>query len=261
MNNIAPFKNSRGNQEARLTENDILLVDAYIQDQFTEEVNIYFHIDKLTTALTNDTAIDDIDITVDSVVGVIAGYIIVIYEGERKFQSIVKSILGNVITMVSPLDFAFTAGAIIHFGIFNLAVNGSVTPQIAHFMTPPDVKYDIYTINFFITDDAAMDSAKFGGIPALTNGILLKHKNGKIKNLMLVYNNHGFSEQGCTIEYDPKAPAGVYGFEAKKNYKVVSGVSLRLVGSTDDDLEIIIQDDLTDLKSFTATVQGHVVED
>ena len=159
------------------------------------------------------------------------------------------------------MDFAFTTAAVIHIGTWNLAVDGSGTTKIAHIVVPPECKFNIYQLNISITDNVVMDSAKFGGISALTNGILFRMVNSTVKNLPLIVNNIGFSEQGCDISYDPKAPAGVYGFQAKKNYNIVNGVSLRLNGETNDEIQCLIRDDLTDLTMFNITINGHVAQD
>ena len=232
-----------------------------IQDQFTESVDLYAHIDKITPSLTVDTTLYDDFIIVDSIASVVAGDVIFITEGKRFFQSIVLSAAVLTINMASSLDFAFTTAAIVHIGSWNLNVDGSGTTQIAHVLVPPEAQVDIYQINVSITDNVDMDSAKFGGIAALTNGILFRVVNHTIKNLPLVVNNIGFSEQGFNISYDPNAPAGVYGFQAKKNYHEVNGVSLRLNGKTNDKLECLIRDDLTDLSLFDITVNGHIVQD
>ena len=260
-------KDIKSYHDLQSDDNDILIVkqsgtvDVFIQDQHTNSINLYAHIDKVTPSIIVDASIDDKSITVNSIADVAAGDVITIYESDRVFQSIVSTSSGSVISFVSQLDYAFTTQSTVHVGAWNLAVNGSSSPITAHILLPPEVKWDIYQINVSITDNAVMDSAKFGGIAALTNGILLRVVNGHIKNLALTVNNIGFSEQGFTITYDPKAPAGVYGFQAKKNYHTVHGISLRLDGSTDDELQCIISDNLTDLTLLDITVNGHVVED
>ena len=237
----------------------IKAVDVNIKDQFTDAIDLYAHIDKVIPSITIDTNIDDKSIIVDSIASIAAGDVIVIYELDRIFQSIVLSAAVNTVNFASPLDYAFTTNAIVHIGIWNLAVDGSVTPQVAHIKIPPTAKYAIHQINVSMTDNVVMDSAKFGGIAPLTNGILFRVINSTIKNLPLIVNNIGFSEQGFNIDYDPKAPAGVYGFQAKKNYPEINGVSIGLDGKAGDELICIIQDDLTDLAMFNIAVNAHII--
>jgi hypothetical protein len=244
------------NEEWKLDTNNAMPIN--IRDQFTDSIDLYAHIDKAIPSITVNTSLYDEAIVVNSIADVVAGDVIVIYEGCRFYQSLVLSAAVLTINLASPLDFAFTTAAIVHIGTWNLAVNGSVTPQIAHIFVPSECEFNIYQINISITDNVIMDSAKFGGIAALTNGILFRMVNGTIKNLPLVVNNIGFSEQGFDIKYDEKAPAGVYGFQAKKNYPIVNGVSLRLNGKTNDEIQCIIRDDLTDLTMFNITINGHI---
>lgn len=230
------------------------------QEQITDSVDLYAHIGNAFPSITVDTNIDDKAITVDSISGVSAGDVIMIYEGCRFYQSIVLSAAALDINLASPLDFAFTIAAEVHIGTGNLNVDGSTTSKIAHIVVPPDCEFNIYQINVSITDNVVMDSAKFGGMAELTNGILFRVANHTIKNLPLVVSNLSFAEQGFIIQYDTKAPAGVYAFRARKNYSKINGAVLRLNGKTNDELQCIIQDDLTDLTLFDISVNGHVVQ-
>ena len=255
-NRFVGVKDSTG-EEWKLEDNKAMPVN--VHDQHTESVDLYAHIDEVTPSMTSDASVDDVSITVDSVLGISPGQVITLYEGLHFFQSLVISVVGNDINLGSPLDSAFTTAAVVHVAEWNLNIDGSSTPKIAHIFVPPLLKFDIYQINVAITDGVVMDSGKFGGIPALTNGVLFRLVNSTVKNLHLIVNNIGFSEQGFNITYDAKAPAGVYGFQAKKNWRVVNGVSLRLDGSLGDTLQCHIRDDLTDLTMVNITVNGHVV--
>lgn len=257
-NRFVGVKDSTG-EEWKLEHNNAMPVN--IQDQHTDSVDLYAHIDEVVPSMTSDANLDDESITLDSVVGVSQGKVITIYEGIYFYQSLVKSVVDNDVNLASPLDSGFTTAAIVHIAEWNLNVDGSSVSKMAHIFLPAGVKFDVYQINVAITDGVVMDSGKFGGIPALTNGILFRAVNNRIKNLHLIVNNIGFSEQGFDITYDPKAPAGVYGFQAKKNWHTVNGISLRLDGAAGDELQFYIRDDLTELTMLNISVNGHVVTD
>ncbi|MCK5025114.1 MAG: hypothetical protein KAS15_00885 [Nanoarchaeota archaeon] len=231
-----------------------------VKDQYTNSVDLYAHINQAAPLITVNTNLNDESIIVNSIAAVNDGDAIFISEGCKFYQSLVTSTSVLTINLASPLDFAFTTKAAVHIGPWNLAVDGSVTQKIAHILVPPGCEFNILQLTISITDNVVMDSAKFGGILALTNGILFRIKNGFVKNLPLVVNNIGFAEQGCDIRYDDKAPAGVYGFQAKKNYLKTNGVVLRLKGETHDQLQCIIRDDLTDLTMMNITVNGHMAQ-
>jgi len=235
-------------------------LDVNIQDQVTEEINLYFHVDELQTNPSSTLVVDSYTMTVDSVAGISEGDAVTIYESNRVYQSIIADITGTTLTLASSIDYAFTTAAAVHIGAWNLNLNGSGAPIIAHFETAPLAKYDIYRINITMLDGEKMDGSTFGGIDQLTNGIVLRHKNGILKNLALVVNNIGFAEQGFNIDYDPADKKGEYGLRAKKNYKEVSGIAIRTDGAVDDEIQLIIRDNLTSLTLMTATVQGHVVD-
>lgn len=230
-------------------------------NQHTESVDLYLHIDNALPSITVNASIDDESIVVDSIADISAGDVIVLYEDDRFFQSLVVSATGNTITLGSPLDYAFTTSATVHVGDWNLAVDGSLLVKTAHLIAPPNAIIDIHTINISMVDNATMDGTTFGGIPALGNGILFRLENGIIKNLPLVVNNLGFAETGCVVNYDDKVPAGTYGFRARKNYLKTNGTVLRVDGSAGDELQLLIRDDLTDLTNFNVTINGHIVEE
>ena len=111
-----------------------------------------------------------------------------------------------------------------------------------------------------MTDDAAMDDSKFGSLTALTNGIIARRTDGSIANFFLVTNNAGFFQYGYDTTYPDKVPAGVYSFRARKDVRNINGTIIGLDGTTDDELQIIINDNLTGLSEFTVQVHGHIVE-
>jgi len=234
-------------------------VPVNVQDQHSDAVELYMHVTEASPAITADTAIDDESVAVDALTGVGVGDAITIREGVRSYQSLVTSSADLTIGLASPLDFAFTTAAGACVGAWNIAVDGSETAKVAMLHVPPGASFDIYSIAVNMTDETAMDSAKFGGIAALSTGILFRSVNGHTKNLPLIVNNKGFFEIGFNVTYDSKAPSGVYGLSAVKNYSSVNGVSLRLDGATDDRLELHIRDDLTGLTSMNITCNGHVV--
>lgn len=233
-----------------------------IQDQFSEAIDLYLC--KLngttnpTIAITKGTQ----TINVVSNIGAVVGDCINIKDEYNYFQSIVTNITGTVITIASPVDKDFPITSSVCFGEWDLSqANGSVTP-VSYFICPPSkVKYDIYTIIISIEDDSVMYESTFGGLPALTNGIILRVTDGYDKQLFLVTNNGGFTEYGFTTKYSDKVPSGTYAFWAVKNYKDVNGVSLRIDGNNEDRIEVIIPANLTGLSKMAITVHGHLVQD
>ena len=236
-------------------------VEVSIQDQFSTSIDLYLCSILGTTSPTTQISIDDKSTTVDNITGATVGDCINIRENDRYFQSIVNGVAGNVVSFASPCDYNFTTNADVCFGEWDLStVNGSVNP-VEFFVCPPEnAKYDIYTIVVSFEDNSAMYESTFGGISALSNGFVIRITDGYTKNLCLISNNGGFKEYGFDTIYETKVPSGTYAFSANKNFKETNGVSLRIDGSTQDKIRVIVQDDLTAITKLSVSVHGHLVE-
>ena len=177
-------------------------------------------------------------------------------------QAIVKSISGKNITINVPLDYNFTTNAKVIFCEWNMNYDGSNNTLYYTISPPENVTWDITRIIFSITDDAAMDSTTFGGIASLPNGVVLRVKDDNYKNIFVVSDNGGFAERAYDVTYDDRrSPVSEYGFRVRRTFsgQDKDGVVIRLNGSKNEELQLIIQDDLTDITKFAANVQGHIV--
>lgn len=236
-------------------------VDVYVQDQTTEIINQYMCNIKGTTTLTIDYPINTKVIVVASVTGAVVGDRINISENGRVFQSVIKNITGTTITMASPTDQALTTNAVVCFAEWNIAkANGSVTPVTYRLKPPKGVLWHVTKINFSITDNVAMDDTKFGGLSELPNGLVFRVVDGYTKQLGVISNNAGFKDYGFEGYYNDKTGAGSYGYNGLNQIKD-NGVVLILNGDTDDEFQVIVNDDLTGLSKFSILAQGHAVED
>jgi hypothetical protein len=220
--------------------------------------NNYLHRIDVTLTLTSGIAVGDTVINVGSSTGVVAGEAITIYEGKRMSQFIVAGTTATTITINPSSDFAYTTAALVESGPWNMAVDGSVTPQIFTIKCPPSGRFYIHAFNHTILDQSVMDDAKFGGLTALTNGIVVRRTNGGTKNLSIIVNNTGFYEFGYDTSYSAKAPAGYYGFKARKDLGQVNGITGLLKGADDDEFQLIVNDDLTGLDQFTCNIHGYI---
>lgn len=229
-----------------------------LAERFGQPANYYLYRLDASPVLTAPVSQDDKVINVVSSTGVTAGEAITFYEGKKMSQCIVVSTTATTITVTPGLDFEYSVSATVESGPWNMAVDGSVTPQVFKVSPPPNAMYNIHSFNNTILDNAVMDDAKFGGLVALTNGVLVRRKNGGTKNLSIIVNNTGFYEFGYDIEYSNKAPAGLYGFRARKNLTEVNGITGILYGKDDDEFQVIINDNLTGLNQFTCNLHGYI---
>lgn len=236
-----------------------------IQDQSSPLVIVYMNEVSANDTLALGFPIDSYNITLNDATGVLVGDYVGVFNSivGRFYAGNVLAVNGNVVSMDTPSDFNFTAGDRFQCGSKEMNVDGSVTPRYFSLRADPELPFsvDVTRIIIHITDNVAMDDGKFGGIDSLDRGIVLRFKNNVYRNLFNVKNNGEFGELAFDKVYDAKAPAGLYGFTSRLTFGGQSkmGVVIRL--EPDDDLQLIVQDDLTGLTSFRIMVEGHLVTD
>lgn len=242
----------------------------FIRDQATPTILIPFNDVTNSTTLAAQATINTKSITLTSVTGFDSGdYVCLddVADGRYYCGKQVGAPVGNVITLDTPLDFTYPAGVVVTVGGTNLNVDGSVTPRIFSLRAgDPGVPVigDITRLIFQCITNTAADLSLFGDIPALTNGLVLRKKNldGTYSNVFNVKSNADLA--GIMFDFDIYAatnPAqGVDGFVGRLTFAGSSkfGVVLRIAPF--EDLELVIQDDLTDLTQFIINMEGHIAQ-
>ena len=180
----------------------------------------------------------------------------------NSFSAKVLSVATNTLTLDRPVSFAFPLTSLVFEVSTNMNVDGSVTVQAFGVSTGVSTTdaLEITGIRLAITDNAAMDDSTFGGIPALTRGIVLR-KVAADGSQFIYWNAKSNSELSLfidNIKYSDKAPAGLYGVSFEWNIRDTNGSIIRL--SAGDRLELLVQDNLTALASFKMMVYGHFKE-
>jgi len=207
-----------------------------------------------TTASTTTTL--EYDFTATTGHGIIVGDEILLIAADRSLRAYVTNVATDVITLDTPIDFVFPSGSIGLVINTNMAVDGSTTPRIFKVQagaTPILLRRIIMTI----TDQTSMDDAKFGGIPALSNGVIFRIVDSFQKSIFNFKTNGDFRQWGYDLDYADKAPAGFFGASSRITFggKEKHGTILKLSGA--DELQIVVQDDLTDLDTFRISAQGN----
>ena len=238
--------------------------DVTLQDQTTPPIFVYMNEVISSTTLTAAMSIGDNVVSLTSAAGIVPGNYIGMFNiaNNRFFAANVLSVSVNDVTLDTPVDFAFQIGDIFQDGNKNMNVDGSVTPRLFSLRADPSLQLtvDVTRIIIHITDQTAMDDAKFGGLTALTNGVVLRRKDGYYFNIFNVKSNGEIGELAFDKVYDDKAPAGFYGFSSRLTFAGQNKVGVTIRLGPDDDLQVIIQDDLTGLDTFRIMVEGHIVE-
>jgi len=243
-------------------------VDINIQDQTTDVMIVPFSNVIAETTVAIEGAIGDTVINVTSATGIAVGHLLTLYNSEanRVYFGGVLSISVNAITVDMPLDFAFPVASFVSSGSVQLNVDGSETPQIFGIRNTEEaipLSVDITRIIFVCLTATANDFSTFGDIAnGLTNGIVLRTKNGRYKNIFNVKTNLELAS--LMFDFDIFAATnpqqGTDGFKGMMTFGGQDNIGVVIRLCPGEDLQLIIQDDLSTLASFSILIEGHVVD-
>jgi len=202
---------------------------------------------------------DEKTFVVSSTTGALVGQQLTVYStiNNRISFFTVLAINGSTITVDSPIDWAFELGDYAQFGNTNLAVNGSVTPRVFGIRNPTaqdiDLKVDLTRMILSMKLTSSSDYDEFGNIPRLTNGLVCRFVDGFKQNIFNIKDNREMDTLMYELKFIPasgNAPDGLSGrftFE-----KLGSVIRLRPF----EDLQFIVQDNLTSITTFEIETQG-----
>lgn len=227
------------------------------------------HLHRLTgdnTTLAAAATKGDYTITVVDGTSFASGKMFIDGASAREVDSIkIMSQASNVITMAKPLSNSYPIGTNIRKVSLNMAVNGSVTPVSFEMTAPPGLPVHIETINWYINTPEQPYDKLFGGGPGLARGMHMRtvEQNGAIHNERGTFRiNQRFRVFDYQIEKIDQAagPQADWALWAKINLREQNDGIIRLDPSTNDKLEVLVQDDLTNASNYTeveCAVGGH----
>lgn len=243
-------------------------VPVNVTDQTTRPIDI--RMSRTTSemyTLAEDTTPNTYTVTLTSVVGLSAGDKMCLCQDSDNpgtYYGYIISIAGNVLTLNAPIDIVFSNdnNCVFYTIENNIATSdGSVTPVEYSVTNIASIDIDITRIILKIVCDTAPDLSHFGDLTTLTRGIVFRKKfsDGVYQNIFVARNNSEFSLLAYDYKtYDATNPAqGVYGLAARLTFagQDKHGVAIRL--SQGEELQMLVQDDLTDLIDFKIMAQGH----
>jgi len=243
-------------------------VDATLQDSTAPLFIVKASQLVIETTLTIVTAKDDYIVNVTSAASFVVGQYLTIYSvaDNRVFFSNILAINTLAITLDSPLDFEFPIGAIVSVGTQEMAVDGSVTPQIFGIRNPTNVdiplSIDITRIMFKCLTSSATDLSMFGDIAGgLLRGIVVRRVDGTYQNIFNAKTNGEL--KSLMFDYDPETVTqqGQDGFTGRLTFAGQNKMGAVVRLSAQEDLQIIIQDNLDSLDSFRVIAEGSQVTD
>lgn len=246
--------------------------DVALQDQTTPVVIANFNEVHNSTTLSVVTAFGDYTITVADATGFVVGdYLIMFSPDDKRFYfGHVLNVAALVITLDTPIDFAFPVGAFVDATLDDMSVNGSVTPRVFGLrglgVAPGvDLKVDITRVIFQCITTSAVDLSLFANLVALTNGLVLRHRDGAIntQNIFNVKTNAEIAGimYDFTVYAQTNPVQGVDGFVSRLTFGSQGKIGVVVRLPVGEDLELIVQDDLSTLTSFKIVAEGHIVDE
>lgn len=237
-------------------------LDVTLSDTNFDIVNTFFSRPAgIPTTLASNSAVGATSLNLVSAAGVFVGHQLNVYDGvDEKVFPTVKSIAGNVVTLDKPLDNAYSVGDTVEDIIVNMNLIGTLaSPQ--SFKVKPLIgeEIDITRILIEMTHGGAGDNGLFGDLPELSNGVVLRtYINSVYKSLSIWKTNSDIAVDMYDITYTVRSGGGgSYGTNSRGTFQKYGAV-VRLNGDNGDYLEVLIQDDLTNLDSFRIKAQGHL---
>ena len=176
---------------------------------------------------------------------------------------VITNIAANVITLDRPLIVDLAIGDDADVVSTQINVIGSLASPVIFQIKPPNstlgLVWQLTRLMINITDGLAMDDGKFGGINALTNGVVLRiaKGDGSIQELTNWKTNGDMALDMYDITYTDKAPAGENGLRGRWTFTKAEFI-VELDGVAGDQFQLLVQDDLSALTSSEVKSQGRL---
>ncbi len=276
LSNIVIFKTENVNariQALNETTGEVENIDSFggalnVTDGFVHKamVNEYFIRDVgPSTTLAVEATAGDTSITVADSTGFIDDGRQSIKIGTAAVQEIgiitITNVVANVITLDRPIAATLPIGTVVKEVESNMASSAGtlVSPVIYELAPPVGITWQITRMLITLTDNLTMDDGKFGGIAALTNGVVgvANTAAGRVANITNWKTNGDMMRDMYDVEYNDRAPSGGYGLRGRWTFKH-AGIIAELNGDNSEYIRILIQDDGTDNATFQIKAQGRI---
>lgn len=223
------------------------------------------------TVTTVDVVIGDYTITVVSTAVFVVGEKVGVFDiVGRYYVGTLLSKTATTLTLDAPLDYVFLTGVNVLSLSNKMNVDGSVTPVsfVVRAGEPPNslIYLDVTHISLSMFCGTYPYPGLAGDGPALINGTVLRHvkRDGEVRNIYNVKQNSGLAVIGeymVTPDWIPIGPPIDYALFSKIRFAGTEnhGAVIRL--EPGDELEVLIQDDLTGLDSLELFAIGHVADE
>ena len=239
-------------------------IDVSVQDSTAPIIIVPFSKLVVETTLTASPSLDAYVINVTDATDFAVGQLLTIYDADsnRVMFSKVLAINTLAITLDSPIDFEFPIGSFVSVATTNMNLNGAVTPQVFGVRNPTNedipLGVDITRVIFAMLCGSAPDLSKFGNIAGgITRGVVLrKTGNGFRRNIFNAKTNAEL--KSIMYDFDIQAASGNQqdGATGRLTFGGAEKLGAVIRLKAFEDLQLVIQDDLTSLTEFTMNAEG-----
>lgn len=238
-----------------------------VEDVDTEIVNLEMHTSDGNYTLASDTTVGDTAITVTDATGLSVGDRLELSE-EINFQYTLPTItviVSNTLTLDGPIDVAYTTAATVRHIAANMAVVGTLASPISYEIGPHSSQvWHLTRLNFTMVHKTQGTDALFGSLVALKHGVIIRQHTALlgVRTIANWKSNQDMRADMYDVDYSDKAGPSLFGTAGRWSFKQRTGTVIRLDGATNDQVEVLIQDDLTassnEISDFRINMQGHV---
>lgn len=242
-------------------------VKVSIQDQTSQAIDVFFTTKKGDVTTTTVAVQGEHSVELEPGHGAVIGDVIESRTAENFVQAELIDVVGDVITVSTPWSRTFPIGVVIGLGSPLLNVLGTLASPVIFSVDPSTLQnIDLTRIILHFTDNAAMDFTTFGSIAGpVATGCTLRYKqaDGTFINLFNWRDNGELIERSFDHVFQSKIGGGAHGFVARSTWAGQSkrGVTIRIDGALLEEIQIVVQDDLTSIDKFRVIAQGHIVQD
>jgi hypothetical protein len=217
------------------------------------------------TTLTANTVVDERTVSLTSTAGMTIGDHFSIQDPVlgKRFDATIIDIIGSDVIIDTPMCKIYTiANAIVAASTIALNVNGDTTQEVFSLRTGTAVSPNTLHITRLMINIISSSTpiiSDFGDIAdGLLKGVVLRHKDGEYFKIFNIKSNFDIASLGYDIEI--LQSVGVDGIRARVTFagQEKMGAVLQLLSG--EDLELIVQDDLTGLVKFEIYAQGHIAD-
>lgn len=237
----------------------------FILDQTTQPLDVWMTNKKGVVTTTTVATQGGNTVDLEPGHGAVIGDVIESSTADNFVQALIVNVVGDTITVNTPWSRTFPIGTTIGLGSPKMDVVASPGSPVIFSLKPSSAqKVDVTRLIISVQDNLGMDFTTFGGIAALSTGCVLRQKqsDGNFINMFNWRSNGELIERSFDHSFQEKQGGGDFGFVARSTWagQDKRGVAIRVDGSLNEELQIVIQDDLSALTKFNIVVQGHLLQ-